>query len=127
MRYVEIKVFGPDDDNKLSQTGRTDKNGYFAFIPDSGGQWVVTANDGEGHLARAELAVAAPAPAAATEPGQEPSLGAETPPATGLVNTERLAAAAAKPYKIVMVVSLFLNVALLSTILKRGKSSPKRK
>jgi nickel transport protein len=111
MRYAEINVFGPDDETKLSQIGRTDKNGYFAFIPDADGKWVVTSNDGEGHLAKADLTVASAASGEAAE---------AAPPA---VNAERIAQAASKPYKIVMIVSLFLNAGLASYALKRGKPS----
>ena len=111
MRYSEINVFGPNDETALSQIGRTDKNGYFAFIPDAEGEWVVTSSDGEGHLAKAELTVAADDPAAD---------GAAAAPA---VNVERIADAAAKPFKMVMIVSIFLNVALAAYAFKRGKAS----
>jgi nickel transport protein len=110
MKYSEVNVFGPDDDTKLTQIGRTDQNGYFAFIPTDPGKWVVTSNDGEGHLARAELSVAAEAEGAA--------------PAAPQVNVEAIAQSAAKPYKIAMIVSLFLNVALASAVFKKGKASP---
>jgi nickel transport protein len=110
MKYAEVNVFGPDDDAKLTQVGRTDQNGYFAFVPTDPGKWVVTSNDGEGHLARAELSVAAEASGDA--------------PAAPQVNVEAITQAAAKPYKIAMIVSLFLNVALASAIFKKGKASP---
>jgi nickel transport protein len=115
MAYSEIKVFGPDDLSKLSQMGRTDKNGSFAFIPETAGKWLVTSDDGNGHLAQAELAVGAPAEAAA---GQGAEAG--SPP---LANPAKAAAAASKPWKIGLVVSALLNVGLVSARVNRKQAA----
>lgn len=114
MGFAEIKVFGPDDSTKLSQTGRTDKNGYFAFIPDAEGQWLVAADDGAGHLAKAELAVAL------TAEGGGASAAESAGPS---VNMEREIGKATKPLKMGLVVSIFLNLALVAMVNKRKKSS----
>ena len=114
MGFAEVKVFGPNDSAKLSQTGRTDKNGYFAFIPDADGQWLVAADDGAGHLAKAELSVS-------SQPAE--SGGAAVDAAAASVNTEREIAKATKPIKIGLVVSVFLNLALLAMVAKRKKTA----
>ena len=114
MAYAEVKIFGPNDSTKLSQTGRTDKNGYFAFIPDADGQWLMAADDGAGHLAKAELSVSL----AAASGGAADISGA---PAVSSVNLDREIAKATKPMKIGLVISIFLNLALISMIVKRKK------
>lgn len=38
--YSEFEVFGPGD-SLPHQTGRTDKNGFVAFVPDRKGTWTV--------------------------------------------------------------------------------------
>lgn len=111
MSYAEIKVFGPDDPAKLSQTGRTDKNGYFAFIPDAEGQWLVAAEDGAGHLAKAELAVN-------SQPADKNGGGA-VDAAAASVNTQREIAKANKPFKIGLVISILFNLALAAMVAKK--------
>lgn len=113
MSYAEIKVFGPDDPEKLSQTGRTDKNGYFAFIPDAEGQWLVAAEDGAGHLAKAELAVN-------LQPAEENG-GGTVDAATASVNTQREIARANKPFKIALVISILLNLALVAMVARKKR------
>ena len=36
--YSQYELYGPDD-KEPHQTGRTDKNGYLAFVPDRPGTW----------------------------------------------------------------------------------------
>lgn len=110
MAYVEVKVYGPDDPAKLSQTGRTDKNGYFAFIPYADGLWLVTAADGSGHLAKAELPVVS-APVQDSEKD-------EADAAVAAVNIKNEIAKAVKPWKVALVISVFLNLAFLSMLFK---------
>lgn len=57
MSYAEVVVFSPMDPNIQFQTGRTDKNGRFAFCPDRGGIWHVEVSDGMGHKAAATIEV----------------------------------------------------------------------
>ncbi|MBI3446966.1 MAG: carboxypeptidase regulatory-like domain-containing protein [Magnetospirillum sp.] len=56
MSYAAITVQGPGDTNSF-QTGRTDPQGRFAFIPDRDGAWTVTADDGMGHVSTATVPV----------------------------------------------------------------------
>ena len=55
--YAEVLIFSPNDSQVEHQNGRTDKNGKFAFCPDTPGTWRITANDGMGHLCEATVAV----------------------------------------------------------------------
>ncbi len=59
MRYAEVLVYSPDDDDIEYQNGRTDNNGRFAFYPDAPGRWRIQADDGTGHLERVSIELAA--------------------------------------------------------------------
>jgi len=39
--YAEYEVFGPEGGDLPHQTGRTDRNGFVAFVPDLQGVWKV--------------------------------------------------------------------------------------
>lgn len=49
MSYAGVKIFSPKDKKIEFQNGRTDKNGNFAFIPDTEGIWRILVDDGTGH------------------------------------------------------------------------------
>ena len=55
MSYCEAKVFSPKDSKFAAQTGRTDEEGRFAFIPDCLGEWRITVRDEEGHQCEAKI------------------------------------------------------------------------
>ena len=57
MAYCDVAVFAPDDDASEFQTGITDRNGSFAFVPDTSGVWRVTVDDGMGHMVTAEISL----------------------------------------------------------------------
>lgn len=57
MGYAEVLVFSPRDRRVEHQNGRADKHGKFAFCPDMPGAWLITANDGMGHLCEATVQV----------------------------------------------------------------------
>ena len=57
MSYREARVFSPRDDKFAAQTGRTDEEGRFAFIPDAAGEWRVIVRDEEGHQCNAVIQV----------------------------------------------------------------------
>lgn len=57
MRYAEVLLFSPEDDDIEYQNGRTDMNGRFAFYPDAPGRWRIQADDGTGHLERVSIEV----------------------------------------------------------------------
>lgn len=56
MSYAGVTVNGPGAGPE-AQSGRTDRNGRFAFIPDRDGTWQVTADDGGGHVVTAHVEV----------------------------------------------------------------------
>ena len=57
MSYREVRVFSPKDEKFAAQTGRTDEQGRFAFIPDVPGEWRVIVRDEEGHQCIASVNV----------------------------------------------------------------------
>jgi nickel transport protein len=123
MGFAEVKVYGPDDPEKLSQEGRTNVNGHFAFIPPADGHWVVTCDDGTGHLAKAEFDVTTEAPAP-PEGALEAANSAAAPPssvAPPAVNIEKEISKATKPYKVAVVLVAFIALALAFKAFKGKK------
>ena len=55
MSYREAKVYSPNDDKFAWQSGRTDEQGHFAFVPNVAGTWRVIVRDEEGHQCTAEI------------------------------------------------------------------------
>jgi len=56
MMYGEVSVTAPGGSYE-HQKGRSDENGCFAFAPDRTGMWILAANDGQGHITKAEIVV----------------------------------------------------------------------
>lgn len=78
MRYAEVLVFSPENQDVEYQNGRTDQNGKFAFCPETSGKWRINVNDGMGHAVRAEISVK---PAETAGGAAEGLMEQETPPA----------------------------------------------
>jgi nickel transport protein len=57
--FAEVAVHKPGLETEY-QTGRTDRNGYFAFVPDGPGSWRIIVDDELGH--RTEKTVDVPSP-----------------------------------------------------------------
>jgi nickel transport protein len=57
MGYAAVKVYSPAGGKIEHQNGRTDKNGCFAFVPDSPGRWRITIDGEMGHLIDTTFAV----------------------------------------------------------------------
>lgn len=57
MSYAKVLVFSPQDQKTEYQNGRTDRQGRFAFYPDTPGTWRIEANDGMGHKAQCPVEV----------------------------------------------------------------------
>lgn len=102
MDGARVQVLMPDGDS-LFQVGRTDPQGYFAFVPDRPGTWIVEANDERGHKLQGSVAVGASA-AAMQAPSQ--------------VQVPRMALLA------VLLVSLLANAGLLSALIAAKKRTP---
>lgn len=74
MSFAKVTVTAPQSD-KPFQTGRTDRNGKFAFVPDAPGTWQVVADDEMGH----RLTMAVEVPAASLVGSNEPPVAAANP------------------------------------------------
>lgn len=57
MSFREAKVFSPLDEKFAFQSGRTDEDGRFAFVPNVSGDWKVIVRDEEGHRCEAVIPV----------------------------------------------------------------------
>lgn len=57
MSYLETKVFSPEDEKIAYQSGRTDDQGRFAFMPNVPGTWRIVVKDDEGHQVNAEVSI----------------------------------------------------------------------
>jgi nickel transport protein len=57
MRYAEILVIKKKKEKVEYQNGRTDKNGRFAFLAETPGEWQMKVNDGMGHAVHATVTV----------------------------------------------------------------------
>ena len=49
LAYAQYEVYSPADPKVPHQKGRTDRNGYLAFVPDAAGPWRVKVADDSGH------------------------------------------------------------------------------
>jgi nickel transport protein len=49
LAYAAYEVYSPADPNLPHQKGRTDRNGWLAFVPDVAGKWRVKVVDASGH------------------------------------------------------------------------------
>jgi nickel transport protein len=106
MSYLETKVFSPQDEKFAFQSGRTDEAGRFAFTPNVPGLWRLRVQDGEGHMAEAEIEVA-PEFLAGDEAAAALESGA--PEGTRLVFSAMLG------------VSLIFNAAAFLSLWRRGR------
>jgi nickel transport protein len=59
MAFTAFRLFGPGDDRVPIRSGRTDRQGRMAFVPDTDGQWRIEVRDDEGHAVRAAVNAAA--------------------------------------------------------------------
>lgn len=73
LAYCEAEVFSPADARIPWQKGRTDRDGWVAFVPDVAGRWRVRVIDASGH--GLEVGVDAAAPGAAEAPGAPAGAG----------------------------------------------------
>jgi nickel transport protein len=71
MSFAKVTVTAPKSD-KPFQTGRTDRNGKFAFVPDAPGTWRLVVDDEMGH----RLTMAVEVPAASLAGKNEPPAAA---------------------------------------------------
>ena len=91
LAYVQAEVFSPADGKIPYWKGRTDRNGWLAFVPDVPGQWRVRIVDSTGHGLDTTVEVAppgtlgsAPGGAAGAGPSGMASLGLVLRPVLGV-------------------------------------------
>jgi len=85
------EVFSPSSDAIPSWRGRTDRNGWIAFVPDAPGRWRVRVVDATGHGIVTPVDVPAPG-AAATSPAGAPAPSAMATLARPLIGVALVAA-----------------------------------
>ncbi|GAB6097672.1 hypothetical protein JCM14469_39260 [Desulfatiferula olefinivorans] len=108
MQYAEVLVFSPADPNIEHQNGRTDKNGMFAFVPDTDGTWTITVEDGMGHAEKAQIRVA--------------PQNAPLSPDDNRLKSDLERPALSRPVAAILGLSLILNLAGAGYCLKRRRS-----
>jgi len=72
LAYAAVEVYSPADPAVPHQKGRTDRNGWVAFVPDAPGAWRVKIVDGSGHGLELEVDVA-PTSTATTDAPRTPA------------------------------------------------------
>ncbi len=111
MRYAEVLLYGPSDQEIEYQNGRTDQNGRFAFVPDREGTWRLNISDGMGHLMKTDIEVQKPQ---ASVPAAGKNQIVEDYQSSGLTT----------PLKAALGVSLIANLALLIHLRQMKKQQP---
>jgi nickel transport protein len=57
LSYASVMIFSPGSDVVEYQNGRTDKSGYFAFVPNETGEWKITVDDEMGHYTQSIVTI----------------------------------------------------------------------
>jgi nickel transport protein len=70
--YTAYEVYSPADPKIPYQKGRTDRNGWLAFVPDAPGKWRVRVVEDTGHGLDLQVEAGAPALAAGGAPPAGP-------------------------------------------------------
>lgn len=52
-----VTLYSPANPQEIWQNGRTDKNGRFAFIPETAGDWIFSVDDQKGHRGKITIPV----------------------------------------------------------------------
>lgn len=76
LAYAAYEVYAPADPKIPHQKGRTDRNGWLAFVPDAPGKWHVKVADNTGHGLDVEIDAAPPAEARGAAPSAGPATAA---------------------------------------------------
>jgi len=86
---ASVTIYSPADREKAWQTGRTDKSGHFAFMPDAEGEWTFVVDDMKGHIKKTAIAVQPEIPEAEKITQEKIDQSGE-PSGTGLRNTGKI-------------------------------------
>jgi nickel transport protein len=131
MMYSKVQLFSPAEAEIPYQSGVTDKNGGFAFIPNTPGLWKFESNDGQGHLASGEIEVVWPEATETVASGlteQEPGSATSQPPSNPKPSPAMASGGSQAPTwdRIGLGLSVIINIALLA-LLFRKKNKPSAK
>jgi nickel transport protein len=55
---ASVFIYSPAEPENEWQTGKTDRTGHFAFIPDAEGEWSVVIDDQKGHMKKTTIVFA---------------------------------------------------------------------
>ena len=121
-KYVEANVFSPQNSVIEFQTGRTDMLGQVVFAPNAPGQWKIVVEDTQGHKTEQLVQVDEQVPGQVTTgqvTGQVAGqvTGQVTGQGQGFLVTKSLHEqknGASTKFKIVLGLSLILNISLLA-------------
>jgi nickel transport protein len=114
LKGANVMIYSPSTPENPWLTGTTDKNGNFAFVPDSEGDWVFDVDDQKGHREKATIVVTGeffliePAGAESTQEGNS----------SGMVK--------GKGYKIVTGLSLIFGLTGIFYGYRSGQMADKR-
>ena len=84
LAYTAYEVYSPAEAKIPHQKGRTDRNGWLAFVPDAAGRWRVKVVDATGHGLDVEIDASLAASAAAGSGGPPSSAAFVLRPLLGL-------------------------------------------
>lgn len=117
-KYVEASVFSPQNSDIEFQTGRTDMLGQVVFAPNAPGQWKIVVEDTQGHKTEQLVQVDEQVPGQVTT-GQVTGqvAGQVAGQGQGFLVTKSLHEqknGASTKFKIVLGLSLILNISLLA-------------
>ncbi|MDR2352825.1 MAG: hypothetical protein LBF22_06605 [Deltaproteobacteria bacterium] len=125
MNFCEFSLWGPGDTEIEFQKARTDKRGYFSFLPNEPGIWKFEVSDGQGHLAKGQIEVAplqvnTPATQLTDAPAGETlaSPVPKQPPSQPLAQSRP---SRGRTLPVILGLSIILNVALIISIFRGRK------
>jgi hypothetical protein len=127
MAYSQIKIFSPEDQNIEYQNARTDREGLFAFVPNTPGQWSFEVNDGQGHLAQGSVTIAESGPPPAESEKPQAGIDSPDPSESSPPQAAPMASGGAPqigPARIALGLSVILNIALIGLVVTRRRKSP---
>jgi len=84
LAYAAYEVYSPADPRIPHQKGRTDRNGWLAFVPDAAGKWRVKVIEATGHGLDLEIDAATSALAPAVPSGPRSPVAFVLRPLVGL-------------------------------------------
>lgn len=104
---AEYQLWAPSDPREPWQRGRTDRDGWLAFVPGPPGGWRLRVVEAGGHGLDTTVEVAAPAAAAPDAPREPPARAPAPPPGSAGFVLRPLAALAVIAVVFAMLLALY--------------------